>query len=216
MNLVERLMKRIKVGEDENIFSYINFLPQEIINGEFELSEGAEKQLCELIEYLRNYFEGRYNNMEYTDLNPKYRESMYKINIGLESIIYTIKTKNIDFTPLNEMTLEDKMKGKDYELSNRIYLDYILNNEPLFILDYYGSHKRCELNDEIKGYIKGELRVFKVIELLGHIEASRRDGTEFTRRKVKLVDLDNNKLYYVEWTSLGSQEVSDFDEKLEN
>lgn len=216
MNLVERIMKNVNAGEDENIFSYINFLPQEIINGEFELSEGAENQLCELIEYLRNYFKGKYNNKEFIDLNPKYRESMYKINIGLESIMYTIKTKNIDFTPLNEMTLEDKMKGKDYELSNRIYLDYILNNEPLFILDYYGSHKRCELNDEIKGYIKGELKVFKVIELLGHIESSRRDGTEFTRRKVKLVDLETNKLYYVEWTSLGSQEVSDFDEKLEN
>ena len=216
MNLVERIMKNLNVGEDEDIFSYINFLPQEIINEEFKLSEEAEKQLCELIEYLRKYFKGRYNNMEYTDLNTKYRESMYKINIGLESIMYTIKTKNIDFTPLNEMTLEDKMKGKDYELSNRIYLDYILNNEPLFILDFYGSHKRCELNDEIKGYIKGELKVFRVIELLSHIETSRRDGTEFTRRKVKLVDLETNKLYYVEWTSLGSQEVSDFDEKLEN
>lgn len=216
MNLVERIMKNVNAGEDESIFGYINFLPQEIINEEFKLSEEAEKQLCELIEYLRKYFKGRYNNMEYTDLNPKYRESMYKINIGLESIMYTIKTKNIDFTPLAEMTLEDKMKGKGYELSNRIYLDYILNNEPLFILDYYGSHKRCELNDVIKGYIKGELKVFRVIELLGHIESSRRDGTEFTRRKVKVVDLETNKLYYVEWTSLGSQEVSDFDEKLEN
>lgn len=216
MNLVERIMKRIKVGEDESIFGYINFLPQEILDEEFKLSEEAEKQLCELIEYLRDKFKGKYNNVEFIDLNPKYRKSMYKINIGLESIMYTIKPKNIDFTPLNEMTLEDKKKGKGYELSNRIYLDYILNNEPLFILDYYGSHKRCELNDEIKGYIKGELKVFRVIELLGHIETSRRDGTEFTRRKVKVVDLETNKLYYVEWTSLGSQEVSDFDEKLEN
>lgn len=216
MNLVERIMKRIKVGEDESIFGYINFLPQEIINGEFELSEGAEKQLCELIEYLRKYFKGIYNNKEFIDLNPKYKEGMYKINIGLESIMYKFKTNNVDFTPLAEMTLEDKIRGREYEIINRMYVDYILNNEPLFILDYYGSHKRCELNDEIKGYIKGELKVFKVIELLGHIETSRRDGTEFTRRKVKLVDLETNKIYYVEWTSLGSQEVSDFDEKLEN
>lgn len=64
--------------------------------------------------------------------------------------------------------------------------------------------------------LKDILKVFRVIELLGHIESSRRDGTEFTRRKVKLVDLETNKLYYVEWTSLGSQEVSDFDEKLED
>lgn len=101
MNLVERIMKRIKVGEDESIFSYINFLPQEILDEEFKLSEEAEKQLCELIEYLRDKFKGKYNNVEFIDLNPKYRKSMYKINIGLESIMYTIKPKNIDFTPLN-------------------------------------------------------------------------------------------------------------------
>ena len=216
MDLLQRIMKNVNAGEDENIFSYINFLPGEIIDEEFELSKGAENQLCELVGYLREHFKGKYNSMEYTELIPEYKEGMYKINIGLESIMYKFKTNNVDFTPLAEMTLEDKIRGREYEIINRMYVDYILNNEPLFILDYYGSHKRCELNDEIKGYIKGELKVFRVIELLGHIESSRRDGTEFTRRKVKLVDLETNKIYYVEWTSLGSQEVSDFDEKLEN
>ena len=213
MNLIERIMKNTGIGEYDNVYSYLGFLPNEIMQEEFKLTEGAEKQLYRLVEYLHKNFKGRYNHMEYTELKPGSRESVYKINIGLEeSIMYTIKTNKIDFTPLNEMTVEDKLKGKDYELENRMYLDYILNNEPLFILDFYGSYKRCELNDEIKGYIKGELKVFRVIELLVHIESSRRDGTKFTRRKVKALDLDTNKIYYVEWTSLGGQEVDDFNE----
>lgn len=216
MNLIERIKKNTNIGENEDIFSYINFLPQEIIDEEFELTEGAEEQLYRLVDYLRNKFKGKYNSMEYTELSPEYKEGMYKINVGLESILYRIKTKNIDFTPLAEMSLADKVRGRDYVIINRMYLDYILNNEPLFILDYYGSHKRCKINDEIKGYIKGEIKVFRVIELLGHIETSRKDGTEFTRRKVKVVDLETKKIYYVEWTSLGGQEVCDFDEKLED
>ena len=216
MNLVERIIKNTGIGDYDNVYSYLGFLPNEIMQEEFKLTEGAERQLYRLVEYLHKNFKDRYNHMEYTDLNPKYRESIYKINIGLETICYTIKTKNIDFTPLNEMTLEDKMRGKDYELVNRMYLNYILNNEPLFILDFYGSYKRCELNDEIKGYIKGEEKTFKIIDLLGHIETSRKDGENITHRKVKLVDLDTNKIYYVEWTSLGGQEVSDFDKKLED
>lgn len=110
------------------------------------------------------------------------------------------------------MALEDKTKGKDYELVNRMYLDYILNNEPLFILDFYGSYKRCELNDEIKGYIKGEEKTFKVIDLLGHTETSRKDGKDITRRKIEVLVKENNKKYLVEWTSLGGQEVADFNE----
>lgn len=212
MKLIERIMKNTGIGEYDNVYSYLGFLPNEIMQEEFKLTEGAERQLCRLVEYLHKNFKDRYNHMEYTELKPGSRESVYKINIGLESIMYTVKTNKIDFTPLNEMTVEDKLKGKDYELENRMYLDYILNNEPLFILDYYGSYKRYELNDEIKGYIKGELKVFRVIELLGHIESSRRDGTKFTRRKVKVLDLDTNKIYYVEWTSLGGQEVDDFNE----
>lgn len=212
MNLVERIMKNTGIGEYDNVYSYLGFLPNEIIKEEFKLAEGAERQLYRLVEYLHKNFKDSYNHMEYTVLRPGHREGIYKINIGLESITYIIKINKIDFTPLNEMALEDKTKGKDYELVNRMYLDYILNNEPLFILDFYGSYKRCELNDEIKGYIKGEEKTFKVIDLLGHTETSRKDGKDITRRKIEVLVKENNKKYLVEWTSLGGQEVADFNE----
>ena len=210
MDLIERIMKNTNMGERENVYCYLGFLPQDILDEDFSLTEEAEKQLYRLVEYMYKIFKGRYNSMEYIEPNSRSGEGMYKINIGLESIMYIIKTDKLNFTPLNQMTLGDKVRGREYEIINVMYLDYILNNEPLFILDYYGSYKRCELNDEIKGYIKGEEKTFKVIDLLGHIETSRKDGVNITRRKVQVLDIESNKKYYVEWTSLGGQEVSDF------
>jgi len=212
MDLIERIRENTSVGERENIYCHLGFLPQDILDENFTLTKEAEKQLYRLVDYLHKNFKGRYNHMEYTELSPEYGEGMYRINIGSESIMYTIKTNNMDFTPLYEMSLGDKVRGKEYEIVNAMYLNYILNNEPLFILDFYGSYKRCELNDEIKGYIKGEEKTFKIIDLLGHTETSRKDGVNITRRKVQVLDIESNKKYYVEWTSLGGQEVSDFNE----
>ena len=214
MDLIERIMENTNIGERENVYCYLGFLPQEILDEDFSLTEESEKQLYRLVEYLHKNFKGKckYTHMEYTELSPGCREGIYKINVGLESITYKIKTNNMDFTPLNHITLGDKVRGKEYVIINVMYLDYILNNEPLFILDFYGSYKRCELDDEIKGYIKGEEKTFKVIDLLGHIETSRKDGVNITRRKVQVLDIESNKKYFIEWTSLGGQEVSDFNE----
>ena len=212
MDLIERIMKNTNMGERENVYCYLGFLPQDILDEDFSLTEEAEKQLYRLVEYMYKNFKGRYNSMEYTEPSPENREGIYKINIGLESIMYIIKTNKMDFTPLNHMTLGDKIRGREYEIINVMYLDYILKNEPLFILDFYGSYKRCELDDKIKGYIKGEEKTFKIIDLLGHTETSRRDGVNITRRKVQVLDIESNKKYFIEWTSLGGQEVSDFNE----
>lgn len=212
MNLLERIMKNTNIGGKENIRYYLGFLPQEILDEYFTLSKEAENQLYRLIDYLHKNFKDSYNYMEYTELSPDFKEGMYKINMGLEYIMYRIKTDKIDFTPLIEMSLEDKIRGKEYEIVNIMYLDYILNNEPLFILDFYGSYKRCELNDEIKGYIKGEEKTFIIIDLLGHKETNRKDGKDITRRRVQVLDKESNKKYFIEWTSLGGQEVDDFNE----
>lgn len=212
MDLIERIMKNTNMGERENVYCYLGFLPQDILDEDFSLTEEAEKQLYRLVEYMYKNFKGRYNSMEYIEPNSRSGEGMYKINIGLESIMYIIKTDKLNFAPLNQMTLGDKVRGREYEIINVMYLDYILNNEPLFILDFYGSYKRCELDDKIKGYIKGEEKTFKIIDLLGHTETSRKDGVNITRRKVQVLDIESNKKYFVEWTSLGGQEVSDFNE----
>lgn len=63
MNLVERIMKNTGIGEYDNVYSYLGFLPNEIIKEEFKLAEGAERQLYRLVEYLHKNFKDSYNHM---------------------------------------------------------------------------------------------------------------------------------------------------------